>query len=255
MNEANPLAPARDAPVLVFLHGGVHTGACWDDTTRAITDLRPGIETLAVDLPGRRGIAGDLATLTIEECVSSVCDQILDNVQIHRNRPLIMIGHSLAGVVLPGVVNRLGPGVRQVIFVATCLPPVGQCVVDTLHFGFQPIVRRIANRSPVIAEVPYPLMRWAFGNRATGRQRARMRAHFCSESSRLITEIQTVAFPKSVRTSWILTSRDRALKPAVQRKFIDSLGGVDDVVVMNAGHEVMFTHPQELAATIRNLAR
>lgn len=159
-------------------------------------------------------------------------------------------------MVLPGVVDKLGPGaVRQVIFVATCVPPAGQCVVDTLPFGLKPITRSLANRSPVLTRVPYMVSRWFFGNHATAGQRERMRAHFCSESSRLLAEVPTASLPKSVRRSWVLTSHDHALTPAIQRKFIDRLGGVDDVVTIKAGHEVMFTHPQELAATIDRLAR
>lgn len=94
MNQVNPPGQAADASLLVFLHGGVHTGACWGDTIRAIADLRPDVETLVVDLPGRRGIPGDLATLTIEDCVSSLCYQILENMQPDQNRRVIIVGHS-----------------------------------------------------------------------------------------------------------------------------------------------------------------
>lgn len=241
------------APVLVFLHGGVHTGACWDETAEAIRAIRPDVEILLADLPGRRDVPGDLATLTIEECVSSVCDQILPRVQL--DRPLIVVGHSLAGVILPGVVNKLGPHiVEHVILVATCVPPKGQSVVDALPVVLKPIVRLIARR-PVIARVPQTVSRWFFGNHASRRQREHMQAHFCSESSRLLTEVPSASFPKAVRKSWILTTHDRALPPAIQRRFIDGVGGIDSVVELNAGHEVMFTHPRELADAIGGLVR
>lgn len=256
MNEPIHRRSTDRAPFPVFLHGGVHSSTCWDQTIQAMTSLRPDTEFLAVDLPGRQGVPGDLATLTIDDCVSSVCDQILRRTRHDPSRPLVMIGHSLAGVVLPSVVDKLGHDiVRQAIFVAACVPPPGQCVIDTLPTILKPYVRYLARRTPVIVDVPHVIARWFFGNGATRRQRTLMQAQFCRESSRLLTEVVTASLPESVRTSWILTSHDRALTPAIQRRFIESLGGVDDMVVIDSGHEVMFTHPGELAAAIRLLTR
>ncbi|BBZ15488.1 alpha/beta hydrolase [Mycobacterium branderi] len=242
-----------EQPVLVFVHGGVHTGACWDETIDAITAVRPDIESLVIDWPGRRAVAGDLATLTIEGCVASVCEQIRQHLEAEQNRRITLVGHSLAGVILPGVVQKLGAHcVEQVIFVASCIPPPGQCVIDTLPFGLKRVARYLAHRSPVFA-TPWAVQHFFFGNGATRRQRQRMREHLCSEASTLLSEVPVALVPDSVRTSWVLTARDRALPPALQRKFIDNLGGVDEAAVIDAGHEAMFTHPHELAETITRL--
>lgn len=241
---------------LVFIHGGVHTGSCWDDTVSEITRLRPEVHTLAVDLPGRRRVDGDLSTLSIEQCVAAVVRQIDDSSHIStRDDPLMLIGHSLAGVVLPGVVERLGrERVSRVVFVACCVPPVGRSVVDTLPTVMRPVVHRIAARSPVIDRMPAALMRYAFGNHATATQRARIRDHVVPESSALITEPVRARFPESVPRSWVLTTRDRALPVGRQRGFIRNVGGVDEVIPLDAAHEVMLTHPAELAATLVDVA-
>ena len=233
---------------LAFIHGGVHTGACWADTVGAITSLRPGVQAVAVDLPGRRSVPGDLATLTIEECVDSVSGQIAGS------GPLVLVGHSLAGVILAGVVERLGADtVRHIIFVTCCVPPNGECVVDTLSLGFRQVVRRIVSRSAVIQAPPW-LVRYAFANRATPEQRAEITRNIVPESAAIVTQPSLAHFPDSVRKSWILTQRDRALRPANQRSFIRNLGGVDDLASIDAGHEVMVTHPAELARAIVQLA-
>jgi pimeloyl-ACP methyl ester carboxylesterase len=236
---------------LAFIHGGVHTGSCWDATIASIRQRLPETNAFAVDLPGRRGVPPDLATLTREICVESVADQILERVGPEAG-PVVIVGHSLAGVVIPSLVHRLGVHrVQHVVFVACCVPPPGRSVVQTLPFPLDRFARRIVERAPVV-EAPPALARYMFGNRATRAQRAAMRANLCAESAALVTGISTVRLPPTVPTSWILTAHDRALPPRLQRKFIRQLG-VDTVATIDSGHEPMFTAPSELASQIVQL--
>ena len=246
----HPPVPAAAPPaVLAFIHGGVHTGGCWDETIAVIRELLPETDAFAVDLPGRRDVPGDLAVLTRESCAASVADQILERIG-QDGGPVVVVGHSLAGVVIPGLVNRLGGHrVRHVVFVTCCVPPPGKSVLQTLPFPLSRIGRRIVERAPVM-EAPPALVRYFFGNRATPAQRDAMRAGLCQESAALITGTSTERLPKSVPTSWILTKYDRALPPRLQRRFIRELGGVGAVATIDASHEVMFTHPRELAIQI-----
>lgn len=69
----------------------------------------------------------------------------------------------------------------------------------------------------------------------------------------MLTDVQAASLPSMVQTSWVLPTRDRALRPATQRGFIQSLGGVDHLVTIDAGHEVMLTHPEKLATAIIGL--
>jgi pimeloyl-ACP methyl ester carboxylesterase len=236
---------------LAFIHGGVHTGGCWEATIASIRERLPETDAFAVDLPGRRGIPGDLASLTHEACVQSVANQILEHIGPERG-PVVVVGHSLAGIVIPGLVHRLGVHrVQHVVFVACCLPPPGRSVLQTLPFPLDRFARHIVERAPVI-EAPPALVRYMFGNRATTAQRAAMRANLCAESAALVTGISTVRLPPTVPTSWILTEHDRALPPRLQRKFIRQLG-VDTVATIDSGHEPMFTAPRELASQIVQL--
>jgi pimeloyl-ACP methyl ester carboxylesterase len=234
---------------LAFVHGGVHTGDCWDETIAGIRALAPEIDAFAVDLPGRCDVPADLASLTHEACVQSVADQILKHIG-SEGGPVVVVGHSLAGVVIPGLVHRLGVRrVQHVVFVACCMPPQGMSVLDILPFPLNRIARRIVDRAPVI-EAPSWLVRYFFSNRATHEQRHAIQANVCADSSALVKNVTTEPLPASLRKSWILTTRDRALPPHLQRRFIRDMGGVDTVTTIDSGHEVMFTHPDELANQI-----
>jgi pimeloyl-ACP methyl ester carboxylesterase len=237
---------------IAFIHGGLHNGRCWAETVDALHARRPDLAAISVDLPGRSDGPGDLASLTIDDCVHSVTKQIVERTD---GESIVLVGHSLAGVVLSGVVQGLGAErVAQVIFVACCVPPTGASVLDTLPPVMKPVVGRFARNSPVLYKFPPGWTRHFFGNRATRAQRARIKAGLVPESSALITEVVTASWPRSIRKSWVLTQRDRALPAGKQRGFIRNVGGVDRLVTIDAGHEVMVTYPTELANAIVGLA-
>jgi pimeloyl-ACP methyl ester carboxylesterase len=116
-------------PALVLVHGGAHAADCWDLTIDEIHRLAPELTVLAVDLPGRRGKPGDLRTLTIADCVNSIVADIedagLDDV--------VIVGHSMAGLTVPGVVTKLAASrVREMILAAACVPGEGDAMVDVM---------------------------------------------------------------------------------------------------------------------------
>ena len=87
------------------------------------------MRTLAVDLPGRGRTPGDLATATIGEWVDSVVADIEDA----GLGDIVIVGHSMAGVTVPGVVTKLGSArVREMVLVSAFVPRQGQAIVDTL---------------------------------------------------------------------------------------------------------------------------
>ena len=236
-------------PLLVFVHGGSHHAGCWNDTISAARAQRPAIRVATVNMPGRLDEPGDLATLTIEQCVAA-CGEQIDRAR-RDGEDVVLIGHSLAGVLMPGLARRLKAGsVRRAIFVASCVPPPGRCVVDTLPAGLHWLVRRIVRRTPVIDAVPWVVLRFFFGNGTTRAQRDRIRSFTCAESAALLVEVPTATWPKSIASTWILPTRDRAQPAFTQRRSMAALGGVTDVRTIDAGHELMITAPRELARVL-----
>lgn len=69
-----------------------------------------------------------------------------------------------------------------------------------------------------------------------------------AESVRILTEkMSRQEMPDDVSRTWILTRRDRALAPKVQRKYIEALGGVQTLIEMDTCHMLMVSEPERLA--------
>jgi len=69
-----------------------------------------------------------------------------------------------------------------------------------------------------------------------------------AESLRILTEkISRRAMPDDIPRTWILTKRDRALSPKLQRKYMESLGGVQTLIEVDTCHMIMVSEPERLA--------
>jgi hypothetical protein len=68
------------------------------------------------------------------------------------------------------------------------------------------------------------------------------------ESLRILTEIVSRrGMPDDVPRTWILTRRDRALAPKLQRKYIEAIGGVQTLIEIETCHCLMVSEPKRLA--------
>jgi pimeloyl-ACP methyl ester carboxylesterase len=116
------------------------------------------LTVLAVDLPGRRGKPGDLYTLTIADFVESV----VADIEEAGLGDIVLAGHSMAGLTVPGVLTKLGSSrVREMILATAFVPPEGKALSDTLTGLFKPIARRAAS-SGKLTPTPRAMARFGF---------------------------------------------------------------------------------------------
>jgi pimeloyl-ACP methyl ester carboxylesterase len=231
-------------PALVLVHGGAHAGDCWDLTVDEIHRLEPELTVLAVDLPGRRNKPGDLWTLTIADWVDSVVADIED-AGLHD---VVIVGHSMAGLTVPGVVTKLGAArVREMIFAAACVPPEGKAMVDVIARPVAMIARRNARRGAPF-EPGAIIARFAFLNGVPRARRRFMAGRLHPESSRVLVEaVSRTSMPDEVPRTWVLTLRDRTHPVGQQRASIEAIGGVQELIEMDTCHGLMVSEPQRLA--------
>jgi len=213
----------------------------------AIARHDPDLPVLAVDLPGRGRSAVPLAGIDVAACVDEVIRQI-DEAGLEQ---VVLVGHSLAGVILPGVATALGaPRVRQLVFLACSVPPEGGSVLDVLR-GPLRWIGNVAARRRSPTSLPTLVALTAFGNGMDKAQRRVIAQSLCPEAGWLIGEAVTRQdLDDAIPRTWVLTCRDRGMTPAQQRRSMTNLGGVDECIELDAPHDAMVSHPEELAAIL-----
>jgi pimeloyl-ACP methyl ester carboxylesterase len=239
-------------PDLVLVHGGEHAGDCWDLTVAELQQQEPTLRTLAVSLPGHGDKPGDLRTATIGQWV----DSIVADIEQAGLGNIVIVGHSMAGVSVPGVVTALGTGrVREMILATAFVPPQGKAIVDTLGGPLAWFARRAAQIGRPM-KIPSIVARYAFCNGMTPAQRRFTMSRLQAESACIPAEaVDRSGLPPEVPRTWILTTRDRALSVRSQQDSIAALGGVQTVIELAACHEVMISHPEQLARILISRCR
>lgn len=234
-----------DSPALVLVHGGEHSADCWDLTVDELRRLAPDLQVLAVDMPGHGATPGDLTTVSIADCVRSAVEQIEDA----GLSEVIVVGHSLAGLTVPGMVAKLGSSrVREMILAASCLPLQGKAIVDALAGPLAWYVRRAVRLRKPPATTPNLLSALLFCNGMTRAQRRFTLSRTHPEAATIISEpVDRSALPDDVPRTWILTLRDHALFRRTQFRSIAALGGVHTLIPVDTCHDLMISEPRLLA--------
>ncbi len=238
-------------PGLVLVHGGGLAADCWDLTVAELARRAPELPVLAVDLPGRGGRPADLTALRISDFV----DSAVADIEGAGLGDVVVVGHSMAGLTVPGVVAKLGAGrVREMILLAAFVPPQGLSVVDTLRGPLAPLAR--SARTIQRSSIPATLARYAFCNGMTREQRAFTLSRLYGEAAAVIFEpVDRSGLPDEVPRTWIMTLRDRALSRRQQLTAIESLGGVDTMISLDGCHNVMVSDPAGLAQVLIDRCR
>jgi pimeloyl-ACP methyl ester carboxylesterase len=232
-------------PALVLVHGGEHSADCWDLTVDELHRQAPELRVLTVDLPGHGATPGDLGTATIASWVGSAVAQIED-AELDR---IVIVGHSLAGLTVPGVVAKLGSTrVREMILAACCLPAQGRAIVDSLGTPLEWYVRRAVRLRKPPATTPKLLSALLFCNGMTRARRRLALSRIHAESAAIITEpVDRSDLPADVPRTWILTLRDHSLSRRTQCRSIAALGGVQTLIPVDTCHNLMISEPALLA--------
>ena len=241
---------ARDVG-MVLIHGAAHTAVCWQPTVAELTRSAPDLPVVAVDLPGRGDSPEDLRQVTVGRCA----EQVVERIEAARLNRVVVVAHSMGALTVPGIIERLGRSrIAATVLVAGLLPPDGMSVLDTLRGPTRWLVAR-QSREGLPRRRPSPAVaRWLFCNGMTAPQREFVLAQLCDESSRLDREpVHSAGLLDPARTAWVLPRRDRTVRPHTQRATIARLG-IDEVTEVDAGHDVMVSHPELLAPVLKHHA-
>jgi pimeloyl-ACP methyl ester carboxylesterase len=226
----------------VLVHGSGGTASCWDDVVPFL-----GEPAIAIDLPGRGTRPYALDHLNIALFADAVAEEILTC----GLEDVVLVGHSLAGITLPAVVERVPERIRHLVFIAAAVPPDGLRVVDMVDPSMRPMVEDYARQPP--APVDPVLAAALFCDGMTEAQTARTLSTMVPEAPGLVLEpVSLSGLQHGVPRSWIRLERDTVNPPAQQDEAIVRLSAA--TYTLDAGHMALITHPRELAQILMLIA-
>lgn len=240
--DASASASARERtasgePAIVLLHGAGTGTWIWD---RVIKELaRPAV---ALDVPARRrGVTP-----------ASVADDLMSELGRRELRSVILVLHSLSGVLASEFATRLGGRLRGIVYVGAVVPSSGRAFADDQGLIGRYILRLLFRMNP----------------RGLKPSEAMIRRELCNDLSeddaRQVVDRYEAEFPGLYLAPagpppalqhhlYVKLLNDRSVSPSRQDRIIARLTGAR-VTELDAGHLPMLSRSDAVADVINNFA-
>lgn len=236
----------------VLVHGAFGGAWSWEPVVAPLEAAGHTVETL--DLPGSGADRTPVEDVTLASYADRVCAQLLQSPE-----PAVLVGHSMGGVVATQAASNCPERVASMIFVAAFMPGDGQSLLDLAHLpeGADDMIQAniVIEGDPPVATLPRAATVAAIYGRCTPEQQAAAVARRRPQpvvpytTPVRVDEEVLVSIPRS----YVVTARDRALTPALQRRMIAE-HPCRRVVELDADHTPMLSATAELVAALAELA-
>lgn len=226
-------------PIFVLIHGSWHGAWCWE---RLLPLLRG--RALALNLPGRwsHGPQG-LGAITLADWI----DAVVAAGQALGERELVLVGHSMGALTLPGAAVRLAQRVRHVVYLAGIAPDEGRCAADMFMPWLPLSLGPFSSAPPGGTLPPRPAARWMLCNDLDQATATWLLERLLPTPTRpAITRVSWQGLRWPCPVTYIQTTRDKAVAPRVQQRCLRNLPGAR-ILPIKSGHELMLSRPAELA--------
>jgi pimeloyl-ACP methyl ester carboxylesterase len=232
---------AAGAPTIVLVHGAGHTADVWHDVQAQLHHA-----SVAVDLPGRRDRVAGIAAVTIDDAATSVAADVAATTA----GPLVLVGHSAGGVVLPGVAARLGDRVAHLVFVAGLCARDGERVAASVRPDAvdELMVRldQVRRDHPATMLDPDPASNGLIAISA----QAAMPIDSLNYMSQVVSWRGVRA---DTPRTFVRCLRDRIQPRALQAKLVENCGATS-VIDLDCGHTPAVAAPADLARILDRVA-
>lgn len=229
---------------IVLIHGAFHGAWCWELLTPILEGL--GHAVIAPDLPISDRSAG----------ASAYADAVLRSIVHDLDRPLLVVAHSLSGLVAPIVATRRP--VARLVFLAAILPIPGKSADEqrdaepwATYIPSAVDVSRpregVLQVGPETAkelffhDVPSELADWAIGR-------------LQPQCEQVLSEMTPLTAWPEVPASYIVCRDDRSVDADWGRRAARARLRVEPVEI-DGGHSPFLARPEELGRVIDAIAR
>jgi pimeloyl-ACP methyl ester carboxylesterase len=239
------------AETFVLVHGAWHGGWCWAAVINQLERL--GDSAYAVDLPGHGMNRADRAKVTLDSYVNSVAEFI----ERHDLKNVVLAGHSLGGVTLPGVAAKIPARIKHVVWVTAMVALDGQPIMDPATSPLAAAIDSLPERSVTIEMIGKEFLDGLTNDMTPALKEYVMSALGPQPLAPLLAPVPMAPyFATGIPSSYIVCEDDQtpvAGAPNWHPYFSSRLRN-PTLKFVKSGHEVMLTHPVECARALHELA-
>ncbi|HMS51321.1 MAG: alpha/beta fold hydrolase [Sphingobacteriales bacterium] len=233
----------------VFIPGSFHASWCWYKMQPLLNEN--GNTSEAIDLPAHGQDTTPINSVTLDSYVDAVC-----NVLAKYNKPVVLIGHSRAGIVISAVAERMPDKIDQLVYLCAFLIPNGEPMVATaLSDSASLLVSNLIFNEPEGWHIPKnEIYKDAFYNDCSAEDVYLAGSLLTKEPNAPVGTPLSLSDSKfgKVKKVYIHTTLDNTITYQLQKKMVERTR-VNQTFEINAGHSPFFSQPKQLAAILLSL--
>ena len=226
----------------VLVHGAWMGGWSWAEVADGLA--RRGAEVTIVELPAHGDDQTPLSAATLDAYVGVVKGAIA-----HATYPVVLVGHSLGGVVITQAVEPDPGRVERMVYLAGFVPRSGEAVASLAGRDaasqLGPVLK-IDDRSG-LARIPEAALGAVFCAGCNDDALAQLAANYRDEPAAPLATPVTITDGGwgSVPKYYVYTSRDQAISPALQQQMTAGVPWVE-TATLETDHAPMLSAPDEV---------
>ena len=234
----------------VLVHGAYHGGWCYEQVVPLLEAA--GHTAIAVDLPGHGENKKPIEEVTLAAYVDHV-SAIIEA----QSEPVILVGHSLGGMTITEVSERLPEKVSWVVYLTAVMLKNGQDRAElAVYDNPEPMTaKRVISADGLSATMPSEIIPETFYGQCSETDVAQAMARLVPQATDPIKRTVTTTPERfgRVRRAYVECLRDIAIPIAMQRAMI-AAQPCEKVFTLDTDHSPFYSTPEELAGQLLELA-
>ena len=227
----------------LLIHGALRGAWLWDRLMPLL--VNGGGNPVAIDLPGHGGRSKDRGGVTM----STYIDDVIRFIRKENLRDLVLVGHSMSGMIISKVAEEIPERVRHLVFLAAVVPKDNDALVDLLTKERQTTLRDLHGKAKEIFG-PLDALRPFYFTDLEGEDKEFYLKQLTPQPlAPFFEKIRFSRFPGiPVPKTYVLGLLDKSLPPELTRGFAERLGVKP--VEIEGGHDLMVSRPAEVAKVL-----
>lgn len=232
----------------LFIHGALRGAWLWDRVIPLI-QKKGGSNIIALDLPGHGKRAAERAGVNMNTYV----DDVISCIKKKNLSDLILVGHSMSGIVISKVAEDMPERIRHLVYLAAVVPRDGDALIDMLTKERQETLRKLEGKASEIYGTIDALRPLYFTDLPDGEEKDSLLKQLTPQPLAAFFEKIPLKrfYSLNIPKTYVLGLKDKSLPPELTIGFADRLGV--EPVEIDAGHDMMISRPEEVAKVLLNI--
>lgn len=234
----------------VLVHGAFHGAWCWAPVADRLRAA--GHSVSAIDLPGSGEDATPVESVNLKAYARRIAQELESDAE-----PAILVGHSMGGIAVTQAAADAPGSVEQVIYVAAFLPRNGDSLLSLASLpegvgdGVQ--ANMVVAGDPPVATMPVEKAVEVFYGNCAPADGADAASKIAGQPIVPFVDPVEIDDAAEVKRRYVLSLRDKAIPPALQRRMAEG-SNVTDIVELDTDHSPFLSRPDELTEILIGFA-